>query len=586
MSSHMGTSSLRRDLESSIPFSEGHVELRLPESDENQEPTQDDNVKRRLLELSEHQGSIVPLLEGRVLLGSSHQQPDISINNVPTLRQSEGQSAYQSSTPICDLDTEHLDCRLLIQPHDLSNFTSEQGREELLRCRDSSPYSSDATIECIAVTQSREKASFTVVKPVPCELYYNSQDESITVRNNSWDRWIAVDWIFDSYTRQSTSRSVPIKPYGYYVVGLGAWTVRYHGSDGPHAFQFMVYPRRHSLMVLDTGTSLPGPSGFERKRGNVNGSIVHSVQTGPLIKRDIGDISNIRPGEIVRVSEGGMEEYRIHCLEAPSSSTRSSNVYKARVSTYPKELVVVKSPKAECGWFYGQTWEREYGFLKRLKCDVIVPLLGADARLNAIFLKAIDAYDLSHLNWCDKDTGFFKGTEKDALRVLTDMTKALEYLKNEGIVHHDIRPANILYGATGAILTNFSLARAKASGLYTNGTPWYIEPSYVSSGPKSRLLPEDVWALGITMIYLLRFIRLPESGKEVESWAIKEANNPGSEAQKSMHRWLEVVGAVVEKKLDKNNYVHNIVRQMLQVQPMIRIQPSMIRQALERGKYS
>ncbi len=88
-------------------------------------------------------------------------------------------------------------------------------------------------------------------------------------------------------------------------------------------------------------------------------------------------------------------------------------------------------------------------------------------------------------------------------RICLDVGHGIEYMHAQRIVHLDIKPANILLGEDGrAVLCDFgsSARRALDPAPYTVGTPWYIPPEYLFQD--LRGLPGDIWALGITMLFV------------------------------------------------------------------------------------
>ena len=124
-----------------------------------------------------------------------------------------------------------------------------------------------------------------------------------------------------------------------------------------------------------------------------------------------------------------------------------------------------------------------------------------------------------------------KLSEDVQYKVWVDVSSGLEYVHAENILHSDIKPQNILLGQDHqAKICDFGFSvqqNIEANIVYCGGTPSYIPPEYIPNGKVGRAA--DVWALGITMLFVLGLITLPD-GK----WQIAETLQEGTEAQKKM----------------------------------------------------
>ena len=171
----------------------------------------------------------------------------------------------------------------------------------------------------------------------------------------------------------------------------------------------------------------------------------------------------------------------------------------------------------------------------------------------------------------------FCGIETDARRVLIDIASALAYLRRMKILHNDIKPANILYSRDqGAKLIDFGLATRDRWLVCTGGSPWYVPPEFMAL--EERRAPSDIWALGITMLYLINRIPLPDRQKQAKLWIISQVNTnktgtaKGVEtARDAMRKWLGHIGAEVRRLSSYNSALSQTVIKMLQAVPGKRI---------------
>jgi serine/threonine protein kinase len=144
---------------------------------------------------------------------------------------------------------------------------------------------------------------------------------------------------------------------------------------------------------------------------------------------------------------------------------------------------------------------------------------------------------------------FFTGTPAEALRVFRDISSALVYLHEKNILHNDIKPGNIVSSpGEPPILIDFGVASEydPDSAPSGGGTLFYLPREYMIEG--SRGPPSDVFALAVTILYLLRKIPLPESTER--GWRFGHANFQGPDRE-AMRAWFDKVDNVT-KNLDSS----------------------------------
>jgi serine/threonine-protein kinase len=100
---------------------------------------------------------------------------------------------------------------------------------------------------------------------------------------------------------------------------------------------------------------------------------------------------------------------------------------------------------------------------------------------------------------------------RDALLVARDLTDALAHAHSRGVVHRDVKPANILLGDEGAYLMDFGFARPPLAVAgqgspgehgWIIGTPDYVSPEQVEA-KRAADWRSDFFSLGCVMFEML-----------------------------------------------------------------------------------
>ena len=131
------------------------------------------------------------------------------------------------------------------------------------------------------------------------------------------------------------------------------------------------------------------------------------------------------------------------------------------------------------------------------------------------------------------------------LRAIARVAEALEHAHRLGIVHGDVKPANIVFDAgTGAV----SLIDFPAGAHVLSGTPAYLSPERLcGAGPSPA---SDQFALGVTL-YQLICGKLPVSGRSRAEIAHRVVHEPHTDVRIHAPTVPPELARIIDKALAK-----------------------------------
>ncbi|KAM5380926.1 hypothetical protein ACJZ2D_003235 [Fusarium nematophilum] len=192
------------------------------------------------------------------------------------------------------------------------------------------------------------------------------------------------------------------------------------------------------------------------------------------------------------LQDPGLKDYRLgECL----GKGAFGSVYKAfnwgtGEAVAVKQIKLADLPKSE---------------LRMIEHDNIVKYIG--------FVKSVDALNII-LEYCENGSlhsickAYGKFPENLVGVYMTQVLQGLHYLHDQGVIHRDIKGANILTTKDGTVkLADFGVSTSTLAGgqdkeAQVVGTPYWMAPEIIQlSGASSA---SDIWSVGCTVIELLQ----------------------------------------------------------------------------------
>jgi serine/threonine protein kinase len=170
-----------------------------------------------------------------------------------------------------------------------------------------------------------------------------------------------------------------------------------------------------------------------------------------------------------------------------------------------------------------------------------------------LVMEYVDGQDLSHVI---KSRG--KIPQSETVSIFRDILQGLGFAHDQGIVHRDMKPSNVLVDKSGrarimdfgiAILKGATEKRLTAAGA-TIGSPWYMSPEQIER-PQKIDQRTDIYALGIVLYEMLTG-DVPFHGETDFSVQYQQLKTPAPDPRQKNSAISEEMAQIVLKAMAKD----------------------------------
>ena len=242
---------------------------------------------------------------------------------------------------------------------------------------------------------------------------------------------------------------------------------------------------------------------------------------------DIGDAEPLSRvpcpacGERVRIARS-FNHFELH---ETLGTGGMGTVYRARDTQLDRD-VALKLLRKDLGPEYGNQLQQEARITASVNHPHVVQVFsfGHDHDQYYLVMELVDRGTLDDLMAEQK-----KIPEADVLRTGIEVARGLRAAYQKGLIHRDVKPANILFNEEGmAKISDFGLAGIVEPQTQTSGaiwgTPYYIAPERLNNQPED--FRSDIYSLGATLFHAVAG-RPPFDGETMSASELRALkNNP------------------------------------------------------------
>ncbi|HUF26599.1 MAG TPA: serine/threonine-protein kinase [Gemmatimonadaceae bacterium] len=226
-----------------------------------------------------------------------------------------------------------------------------------------------------------------------------------------------------------------------------------------------------------------------------------------------------------------------------------------------------------------ERFKREITLAARLQHPLIVPLLNAGQAGTSLYytMPLVDGESLRERINRERPMAF-----PEIVRILEDVASAIAYAHDEGIVHRDVKPENVMFFHDRAVVLDFGIGKALSAaqrddGEYkitqagvSLGTPAYIAPEQAAGDPTLDHRA-DIYAVGV-VAYEMITGHPPFRGRTTKDVMAAHAYQPLEPIATRRRDVPHALAAIVTRCLEKEPArrppsAHEIVRALAPAPP-------------------